>query len=68
MPWTNTNSSMIGSYEYDPDMRVLHVRFSSNGETRSYQGVPPELAAEFVAAPSMGKFFHNKIRDQYRAL
>ncbi len=68
MPWTNDNSSMIAAYDYDADMRVLHLRFRLSGEVRSYQAVPPELAAEFVEAPSKGKFFHNKIRDEYHGI
>lgn len=68
MRWKNTNSSMFSDYEYDPGMRVLHLRFRSTGEIRSYQGVPPDLAAEFEASASMGKFFHNKIRDQFHGI
>ena len=68
MPWTNTNSSIIRAYDYDPAMKVLHLHFASTGEIRSYQDVPPELAAEFIAAPSKGKFFHNRIRDEYHGI
>lgn len=67
MPWTNANSSMIASYDYDAPMGVLHLRFHS-GRIVSYSGVEPQTAAEFSSAPSKGKFFHNKIRDQYQAI
>jgi hypothetical protein len=67
MPWTDAQSSMIDSYDYDADMKVLHVKFHS-GAIHSLQGVPPEKAAEFAAAPSKGKFFHTNLRDQHRAL
>ena len=68
MPWTDTDSTMIVAYDYDPNMKVLHLRFRLSGETRSYQNIPPELAAEFIAAPSKGKFFHNRIRDEYHGI
>ena len=58
---------MIDAYDYDADMGVLHVRFHG-GETFSLQGVPPETAADFAAAPSKGKFWHANLRDQFRAV
>lgn len=67
MPWTNANSSMIDAYDYDADMRVLHVRMHG-GEIFSLKGVPAETAAEFDAAPSKGKFWHGKLKDNFLAL
>ena len=48
MPWTNANSSMIDAYDYDADMRVLHVRMRG-GEIFSLKGVPAETAADLKA-------------------
>ncbi len=58
---------MIDAYDYDPDMRVLHVRFQ-NGSVWSLKDVPAETAAEFDGAPSKGKFWHNSLRDRFAAL
>lgn len=67
MPWTRTNSSMIEAYDYDRSMRVLMLRFVS-GRQVALQDVPSDTVADFEDAPSKGKFFHNNLRDQFRAL
>ena len=67
MAWTDCESSMIKRYDYDKDMRVLHLQFGS-GRIASLQSVPQDVADKFVAAESKGKFFHNSLRDQYKAL
>jgi lysyl-tRNA synthetase class 2 len=68
MPWTNTNSSMIGAYNYDEDVRVLHIRFRNTGQTYSFQGVPPDVAKQLADAPSIGKFFKSNIEGQFHAI
>jgi hypothetical protein len=67
MPWTNANSSMIEAYDYDAEMRVLHVKFP-NGSIFSFKDVPADTAAEFEAAPSKGKFFHNVLKEGFLTL
>jgi hypothetical protein len=58
---------MIDQFSYDADMGVLHVKFHT-GSIFSLRDVPPETAAEFAAAPSKGKFFHNSLKDRFQAL
>jgi hypothetical protein len=67
MAWTDANSSMIKDFNYDSDVSMLHVRFRG-GQVYSFRDVPPETAAEFAAAPSKGKYFHNNLRDQFKAI
>jgi len=67
MAWTDCKSSMIQRYDYDPDMRVLHLQFGS-GRIASLQSVPQHVMDAFLAAESKGKFFHSQLRDQYKAL
>ena len=67
MAWTDCGSTMIKRYDYDADMQVLHLQFAS-GRISSLSGVPQEVADQFVAAPSKGKFFHTSLRDTYKAL
>jgi len=57
-------SSVIRRFSYDEPARRLRVTFVS-GEVYDYDGVPPEAAAEFKAAPSKGRFFGPNIRDRY---
>ena len=68
MPWKNTNSTMIGAWDYDSEMKVLHVRFRSTGEIYSFQGVPSDVAAGFEAAPSAGRYFNEAIKDRFSAI
>lgn len=67
MAWTDCESSMVKRYDYDADMQVLHVQFQS-GRIVDLQSVPANVVADFASAPSKGKFFHNNLRDQYKAL
>ena len=67
MPWINANSSMIDQFDYDADMKVLHVKFPG-GEIYSFREVPADVAAGFASAPSKGKFFHKSIKDAFKAL
>lgn len=55
-------SSDIASVGYNPVTRVLEVEFVKTG-VYSYIGVPPELYAELMAAPSKGKFFNKAIKN-----
>lgn len=60
-------SSSISAIGYDPEMRTLHVEFSS-GRTYHYKGVDPEEHQAFVNAPSIGQHFSQHIRPHYRGV
>jgi KTSC domain len=60
----NTQSSAIVDTDYDDDRSKLYVTFVG-GKTYVYDGVPQDTYDELLAAPSMGKFFNNRIRDRY---
>lgn len=57
-------SSVIRRFSYDEPRRRLSVTFTS-GDVYAYDGVPPEVAADFRAAFSKGRFFASDIRDRY---
>lgn len=57
-------SSVIHGFSYDPARRRLSVTFVS-GDAYDYRDVPPEVADDFRAAFSKGRFFSAKIRDRY---
>ena len=56
------NSSAIRSALYVDNQ--LSVTFHT-GTTYVYQGVPKKLADEFLAAESLGSFFHRNIRTTF---
>lgn len=59
-PVTSSNLKAVG---YDPETKTLRVQFSSGG-SYDYPGVDPELHEQFLAADSVGKFFHSRIRGR----
>ena len=58
------DSSTIAAIGFDPQAKVLHVVFK-NGSRYIYQDFPMSLYEEFLAAPSAGKFFAQKIKGGY---
>ncbi|RIA35430.1 KTSC domain-containing protein [Hephaestia caeni] len=57
-------SSAMRDVDYDRARRRLSIRFAQGG-WYSYSGVPPRVAAGLLAAPSLGRYFHARIRDRY---
>jgi KTSC domain-containing protein len=63
MQRTAVQSSSLHSVGYEN--RVLEIRFHSGG-TYQYFDVPAQVHQAFMAAPSKGRFFSERIRDAYR--
>ncbi|MCI0486401.1 MAG: KTSC domain-containing protein [Blastocatellia bacterium] len=57
-------SSMIQAVGYDSKTRVLEVMFNS-GQTYCYEGVPPKVYKELMAAESKGRYMRAEIIDVY---
>jgi lysyl-tRNA synthetase class 2 len=58
-------SSVIKSFDYDPEARRLDVLFVS-GRHYSYFDVPPNLAARMRASFAKGEFFNAHVRGRFR--
>ena len=58
-------SSAIAEVGYDAVSRTLLVRFRSGG-VYAYLDAPPQLHADFLAAPSKGRFFHDRVDGAFR--
>ena len=58
------DSTAIRSIDHDPATATLGIRFVS-GSRYVYAGVPVEVYAAFLAAPSKGEYFNAAIRDRY---
>lgn len=63
-PVPTVASSAILRIEYESGTRILHVTFRETGSYR-YFDVPRAIYEEFLAAPSKGQFFNERIRDRY---
>lgn len=61
---THVASSSMRSVGYDPDTETLEIEFD-NG-IYQYQDVPETVYQELMAAESLGLYFVEKIKDQYR--
>jgi len=57
---TPVQSSAVTALGYDPTAEILAVKLTS-GATYCYRGVPPTVAADLRAAPSIGHFYATQI-------
>jgi len=58
------SASNIRSVGYDAAKQLLEIEFSS-GSIVQYAGVSPEVHRQFMAAPSPGSFYQDKIDENY---
>ena len=58
-------SKAIANIDHDPVTLALTVTFHGTG-AYIYYGVPRAVYEAFLAAPSAGQFFNERIRDRYR--
>jgi hypothetical protein len=64
MKLTTVESSMIHAVGYDSKTRTLEVVFNS-GSTWCYEGVPPKVYKELLAADSKGRYMRSEIIGVY---
>ncbi len=62
--WVGLNSSLLAAARYDRQHKWLDLKFRK-GPTYRYLGVPADVYAGLLAAPSKGSFFAWQIRDRY---
>jgi len=58
-------SSHVSEIGYDEDAQQLHVVFNT-GRHAVYQGVPAEVAANVLNAPSIGEALTASIKGSFR--
>lgn len=68
--WNAVQNSSIAEYTYNPETKVLAVRFArrsgmSPSPTYRYKEVPQEVFEEFVKAEHKGAFVATQIRNVY---
>lgn len=59
------SSSMANALGYDSDSHILQVEFQS-GAVYQYSGVEPEVWDELHSSDSIGGYFNDEIRGNYR--
>lgn len=61
-----TTSSFIDRIAYDSGTMTLSVMFT-NGNVTQYMRVGAKIFTEFSNAESKGKFWNERIKDQYKS-
>lgn len=61
-------SSLISSFGYSLQRRVLRVVFATDKSTWDYANVPPETFEAMHSASSVGKFFYANVRKAFPAI
>lgn len=59
------DSRSLAALGYDAARRELHVRFRDSGDAYAYEGVPPAVYEQMLAAESRGKFLNEHIKGRY---
>lgn len=67
-PLKQVTSAAMKAYGYDLATQTLAVQFGPTDKVTHFQGVPPDVAAEFDAAESKGKAWHALIKGKYAAV
>ena len=62
VPVESTSIELVG---YDEDARELYVRFHNRGRTYVYCGVPPDVFAALLEAPSKGRYLNFEIKPYH---
>lgn len=65
MEWVPIKSRLFASVRYAAERQELYLRFC-NGDIYCYFRCSAELYNEFLAAESKGRYFSQKIRNQFR--
>ena len=60
------SSSAIKKVSYNSTNNILTLTFTSSDREYDYGPVPAREVIQMMKAPSIGKYYNNYIRDQYR--
>lgn len=64
---TPVSSSALRSIGYDPTTLTLETELAS-GAVYQYLDVPESVFTELVNAPSVGQYYNQRIRNDYRCV
>jgi lysyl-tRNA synthetase, class II len=63
-PLLKNTSTVIKSFDYDAEKKILKVEFS-NGSIYLYRDVPQVIYKDLNDSPSKGQYFNNQIKDKF---
>jgi len=60
-----SESSLINSEGYNPDMQILEIQFKNNGRIYQYYGIQPSIYHDFKRSASPGNYLKTFIEQYY---
>lgn len=63
--WVNVNSTAIRRIGYDVLAMLMYIDFEDNAPYYIFCGVPEGTFREFTRASSVGRYYHQYIKDHY---
>ncbi len=63
--WVSVRSSAIRKIGYDSATMRMYIDFEDSDPYYSYCRVPEGVFRSFISASSVGRYYHDNIKDQY---
>ena len=63
--WVNVRSSAIRKIGYDASTSRMYIDFEDSDPHYTFCRVPEQVFREFINARSVGRHFHQHIKDRY---
>lgn len=63
--WVNVRSSAIRKIGYDSVTMRMYIDFENSDPYYAHCSVPESVFRSFVSASSVGRYYHDFIKDQY---
>ncbi|MBB6522282.1 KTSC domain-containing protein [Pseudoteredinibacter isoporae] len=63
--WVYVRSSAIRKVGYESASQRMYIDFNDSDPYYEFYGVPESVFKEFVNADSVGRYYHDYIKDQY---
>lgn len=63
--WINVNSTAIRKIGYDALTMQMYIDFEDSAPHYTFCSVPKSIFREFASASSVGRYYHQYIRDRY---
>lgn len=63
--WISVSSTAIRKIGYDSTSSRMYIDFEDSDPYYTYCGVPQHVFKQFVSASSVGRYYHQYIKDKY---
>lgn len=63
--WVSVRSSAIRKIGYDASTSLMYIDFEDSDPYYTFYRVPEYVFREFISARSVGRYYHQYIKDRY---